>query len=523
MSTTHDANERTPALNSTRIRLRIRPRHTLALLGCLGTAISYCQRVNLSVAIVAMVSHNADNSTNMTYLCPNTTPHSRMIHAVPDLDTSPSEDRAAVAKAMPQEDGAKEFSWDKWTQGIVLGSFYWGYAVTSLFGGRISEYLGGKTVTGLGMFSASFLSLITPLAARASVQALITCRIFLGSAQGIVVPAMNTILASWFLPLERSKYTTIVISGCPMGAVVGMTVSGWLADSSFLGGWPSVFYCFGAAGIVWGMVWCLLVHSHPDDHPDISPELHRRLRDNQDSIKGTEVVAIPWMSLVSSLPLWGVIMASLGSDYGFYTLMAELPTYLNDVHGFDLTSNAMLSALPCLLMLLWSLVWAALMHTLSLRDIVSLVTVRRLSMATALYGPMLALLVVVFVQCNTVVAVCMICLAVMLSGSATSGYLCSHQDLAPNLAGTLMGLTNTVGALAGIASPAITGYIVGEIKTEWAWRIVFLISVGLFLVTCTFYLLLIAASVQPWNDPPGFYRVRLRHHEAPAARRHVAD
>ena len=76
---------------------------------------------------------------------------------------------------------------------------------------------------------------------------------------------------------------------------------------------------------------------------------------------------------------------------------------------------------------------------------------------------MAGLLVVMFMQCNVVVAVCMICLVVMLNGSATSGYLCSHQDLAPNLAGTLMGLTNTVGALAGAASPILTGYIIGEI------------------------------------------------------------
>ena len=99
------------------------------------------------------------------------------------LDINTSEHRVAIVETMQLEEGGKEFSWDKWTQGMVLGSFYWGYAITNLIGGRISEYLGGKTVMGLGIFAASLLSLITPLAARASVQALITCRIFLGIAQ----------------------------------------------------------------------------------------------------------------------------------------------------------------------------------------------------------------------------------------------------------------------------------------------------------------------------------------------------
>ena len=68
-----------------------------------------------------------------------------------------------------------------------------------------------------------------------------------------------------------------------------MTLSGWLVDSSFLAGWPSVFYCFGAAGMVWSMCWCFVVHSHPEDHPDISPELLSRLEDNQHFINQAEV------------------------------------------------------------------------------------------------------------------------------------------------------------------------------------------------------------------------------------------
>lgn len=36
----------------------------------------------------------------------------------------------------------------------------------------------------------------------------------------------------------------------------------------------------------------------------------------------------------------------------------------------------------------------------------------------------------------------------------------NHLDLAPNFAGILMGVSNTVATLSGIISPIITGYIV---------------------------------------------------------------
>lgn len=62
------------------------------------------------------------------------------------------------------------------------------------------------------------------------------------------------------------------LAGAQFGTVVTLPVSGWLCDTDFLGGWPSVFYVFGALGIVWSLVWFLLVSDRPDIHPRISQE-----------------------------------------------------------------------------------------------------------------------------------------------------------------------------------------------------------------------------------------------------------
>ncbi|ROT71453.1 putative sialin [Penaeus vannamei] len=307
-------------------------------------------------------------------------------------------------------------------------------------------------------------------------------------------------LATWVLPAERSKFSTIVYSGFQIGTVVGLVASGWLCSSTFLGGWPSAFYVFGACGLVWGLAWCCFVYERPEEHPGLSDADLRMLRLHQESVKGKEILPIPWLSIATSLPFWAIMATSLGNDYGFYTLLTELPTYLHDIQHFDLDKNGMLSALPYLLMWVFSLAWAALVDVLTTRDKVTIVTVRRLSMAVSLYGPMIGLIAMCFVNCNAVLAVAALCLSGMLSGAVNSGYLCSHQDLAPNFAGTLLGITNTLGALAGIAGPAVTGAIIQGRESIWAWREVFLISAGLYLVTCTFYLVFISADVQPWND-----------------------
>ena len=48
-----------------------------------------------------------------------------------------------------------------------------------------------------------------------------------------------------------------------------MPASGYLCDYV---GWESVFYVFGAIGIVWFIFWCFLVFDGPDVHPRISEE-----------------------------------------------------------------------------------------------------------------------------------------------------------------------------------------------------------------------------------------------------------
>lgn len=77
-----------------------------------------------------------------------------------------------------QEEG--EFSWSSSTQATVLGSFFWGYLVTQVPGGRLAEAGGGKWLFGGGVLLTSLLTLLTPAAARHSLATLIALRVVEG-------------------------------------------------------------------------------------------------------------------------------------------------------------------------------------------------------------------------------------------------------------------------------------------------------------------------------------------------------
>lgn len=50
---------------------------------------------------------------------------------------------------------------------------------------------------------------------------------------------------------------------------------------------------------------------------------------------------VPWRSIFTSLPVWAIVAAHFSENWGFYTLLTELPTYMNGnclhIHFFIIT------------------------------------------------------------------------------------------------------------------------------------------------------------------------------------------
>lgn len=79
-----------------------------------------------------------------------------------------------------------EFAWDEYRQGIILGSFFWGYIVTQIPGGRLAELFGARSLLGGGILCTSILTLLTPVAARISDTMLILSRVLMGLGEVFV-------------------------------------------------------------------------------------------------------------------------------------------------------------------------------------------------------------------------------------------------------------------------------------------------------------------------------------------------
>ena len=221
-------------------------RHTFSLLAFLGFANIYAMRVNLSVAIVAMVnSPNGDNSTTGSE-CPVYENN----HTKPHIN-------------------GDQFDWDSKQQGLILGSFFYGYIITQIPGGFLAERYGGKWLYGMGTLCTAILTYLTPFAAKAGTGYFIAIRVLEGLGEGVTFPAMHAMIAKWIPLTERSKLITFINAGAQFGTIVSLPVSGLIAAKI---DWESVFYVFGVLGFIWFFFWLFLVFDSPQTHPRISME-----------------------------------------------------------------------------------------------------------------------------------------------------------------------------------------------------------------------------------------------------------
>ncbi|GIY03570.1 hypothetical protein CEXT_105061 [Caerostris extrusa] len=135
-------------------------RYLFALNAAIGYCAIYALRMNISVAIVAMVNQTAihDNpGTNVTSDdCPAPTHHKGFGNS-----TEISED----------------------------GEF--------IPGGRLAEVYSAKWVFGISTLIVAVLTLLTPLAARLGVEYLTAIRALEGLALGVTLPAINYMVGQW--------------------------------------------------------------------------------------------------------------------------------------------------------------------------------------------------------------------------------------------------------------------------------------------------------------------------------------
>ncbi|MEE6506254.1 hypothetical protein FKM82_007607 [Ascaphus truei] len=186
---------------------------------------------------------------------------------------------------------SEHFGWDKRQSGIVLSSFFWGYCLTQVLGGHLSDKVGGEKVLLLSALTWGLITAVTPLAANVTAVPLLLVsllRFLMGLLQG-----------RW----DRWKPVPYDLEWLRLG-------ERFLLFAGF-----SPF----ALGLLYVATFVL--------------RGRERILTFEDLQKGFSLSAqtnVPWKRLFRKAPVWAVIIAQLSVASTSFTLFSWLPTFFKE-------------------------------------------------------------------------------------------------------------------------------------------------------------------------------------------------
>ncbi|EPY83120.1 sodium-dependent phosphate transport protein 3 [Camelus ferus] len=269
---------------------------------------------------------------------------------------------------------ASVYEWSPETQGIIFSSINYGIILTLIPSGYLAGIFGAKQMLGAGLLISSLLTLSTPLAADFGVILVIVIRTIQGMAQGMAWTGQFTIWAKWAPPLERSKLTSIAGSGVAFGSFIILCVGGLISQAL---GWPFIFYIFGSIGCVCCLLWFTVIYDDPSHHPCIS------IREKE--------------HIVSSLP----------------------------------RQSGVLSSLPFIAASSCTILGGQLADFLLSRNLLRLITVRKLFSSLGLLLPSLCAVALPFVASSYITTIILLILIPGTSNLCDSGFIINTLDIAP--------------------------------------------------------------------------------------------
>lgn len=362
---------------------------------------------------------------------------------------------------MPKVAAEKHYS--KSNCGTILSSFFWGYCLTQIFGGYLSDKLGGQRIIFVSSVCWSIITIAMPnfielssYFPSLSLPFIVLVRILNGAMQGVFFPSMMSITSQNLSESERGNFFSLLTSGSAFGTLATGLIGTFLLDYF---GWPYVFQVIGFMGLS----WALLLRYYT-----ISSERKRVINISASNLcqKNGSNSSVPWLKILSSYHLWACLIGQACEMNCFFVLLSWLPTFFSE--SFPHQETYLVNILP------WALVPpCTIIAKYFTEDLLAkkykLTNVRKIVQAICYIVQSLSLVIVMQTRSFTLSLLCM-SIVIGMSGFHAAGVTVNPQDLSPTFSGSVYGLMNTFGATVGFLGVYLAGHI---LELTQAWNIVF--------------------------------------------------
>ncbi|XP_063624803.1 putative inorganic phosphate cotransporter [Cydia splendana] len=458
-------------------------RHMQVLILFISLSVGFTIKSHLSVAMVAMTSHE----------------HTCIKNISSGNETNGFNATSVGCDREKNWSVFQTYDWNKKQQEMTLFAFFVGYTTMMLPMGILAQKFGGKIPIMVGLAVNGVTSIITPWIPHfAGWIGVCVCRLLQGATQAAFYPSIHAMLGKWAPLSERGRLSTYVYTGSQFGTIISFQVSGFFCGSPIFG-WPSSFWLWGGLALV---CFCMLAQfgsASPQQHPTISTEELAFIMGDSAADAVPKKRPTPWKHILTSPAVWALITAHAGSAVGYLFILTQLPLYMNKVLGVDIKNNGLLSSLPYISMYFMAIAFGNLTDFLKNRNYMSLINIRRFSNTVGMVLSSIFLLWTCYVN-TTWLAVTLLVISMGLHSGVHTGFHINQIDLAPNFAGPMMGLGNMVANLSGLSIPFLVSSIVGDdVTNHHKWQITFIVMVVLQVVTNMVFVIFAKADLQQWN------------------------
>ena len=361
-------------------------------------------------------------------------------------------DRANLAVALPYMNTDLHLSAGE--SGLILGAFFWTYAAFQIPAGMLVDRLGAKAVFAAAVVWWSAFTMATGLARGAA--SLLGLRFLLGVGEAGAFPAATKLVERWFPSTERGLASGIYDCGARGGTLIALPICTAIITAY---GWKASFLFTGAVGLVWVVVWLLVASEFPSQNRFVNEAEASHIEGGAPAPQKS-TVRIKWGKLFTSKVVWAMSLGFACQGYVIYFFITWYPTYLVKARGFTLLQLGFYGILPGLAGLVgsWFGGWisdklAASRYGLNFARKTCIVVGMALSATIGLAG----------IAAQAWVALLLLSIAFFGVSVATSSILALPADMSSrgerSVAGTVAGFQNCIANLAGIASPAVIGFL----------------------------------------------------------------
>jgi MFS transporter, ACS family, solute carrier family 17 (sodium-dependent inorganic phosphate cotransporter), other len=407
-------------------------------------------------------------------------------------------DRVAMSVAiLPMGD---EFQYNASTRGLISSVFSLGYMVGLIPSGLLGSFSSPKKILAYGVLLWSVAQIATPFAAYVSIPVLLCSRFFMGVAEAVAIPTVQTFVARWVPENQRSVALGAVLSGLQVG-----NVCAYVASPAILSAfdWKGLFEIYGAVGFLWVALWLPFSQDNPSGMNDsISNSLGNRIEleavvpVKDESIEQTAALAlesvkgvlaeVPWKEILASKEIRAITVAHAVQNFGLYINLAWLPSYFSQKYHLGVADSSLSSVLP------WIVAAAVgsgsgLLADSMLQRGVDKTLIRKVAQTFALVVPAVTLLELsTATDLTSTDAIGYFTVACASAASCVAGFGSSVQDVCknPKLVSTLYGITSAPAVLFGSVGVYLTGVVLDNTKS---WDLVFEGTALVYFIGALYY------------------------------------